>query len=160
MASRVAAQPPAISGLGGHRVVPPQRHPGPRRLDRDLLERALARLPLDERLAVAAVIEPKSAVQRRRLDARDGLIKQALADATGASLTARACALERRLKRAARGHAIIDELAEQILAYNENRGLGWQHLAKIARSGRNPELCKNSDGTAQTAWAGSSDEPA
>ena len=65
------------------------------------------------------------------------------------------CALERRLKRAARGHARTDELVHQVLTLNGGKTLGWQHLARIARAGRNPELCRNSAGIAQSAWAGS-----
>ena len=123
--------------------------------DDGLIEKALSRLPIDERLAVAAAIEPKSRVQCRRLDERDKLIGEALAGVAGASLTARSCALERRLKRAARGHARTDELVHQVLTLNGGKTLGWQHLARIARAGRNPELCRNSAGIAQSAWAGS-----
>lgn len=103
-------------------------------VDPATLERALARLPDSEALAIAAALEPPWRVRQRRLDMRDELVRRELGQAVSANLTARATELERRLRRAASTPAIQDDAAKRILDLTNGRTIGWKHLVRIARA--------------------------
>jgi hypothetical protein len=123
--------------------------PDPARLVRIL--RALA--PADAAW-LTEMLEPGWKARQRRLDQRDALIRNELNGVAGGALTVRAAALERRMRRL----AVADLAARQVVALNDGRALSWQHLARIARAGRNP-VCKNSAGAAQEEAPAFRDEP-